>query len=42
MQLAGVVGIGTPQEGIRPDLLQYVLVKDQEVCNTHAVVKPCY
>ena len=30
MELAGVIGMGPPQEGIRPDLLKYVLVKGQE------------
>ena len=30
MQLAGVVGIGEPQQGLRLDQLQYVLVEDQD------------
>lgn len=33
MELAGIIGMGTPQEGIRPDMLKYVFVKGSEVCN---------
>lgn len=33
MELAGIIGLGAPQEGIRPDLLRYIFVKGPEVCN---------
>lgn len=32
MELAGIIGMGTPQDGIRPDLLKYIFVKGPEVC----------
>lgn len=41
MELAGVVGMGMSQEALRPDLLKYVFVKDQEVCDTHFAVLFC-
>lgn len=33
MELAGIIGMGTPQDGIRPDILKYIFVKGPEVCN---------
>jgi hypothetical protein len=36
MELAGIVGM--PQEGLRPELLKQILVKDEEVCGVQALL----